>query len=364
MSHLKIIPKFAASVLAVALTVSGTLGAEPTTALKTPSIAVNLPDKHNTPDGMTLDGKGNIILSCPNFNTNKEDNEQPAWIMKITPRDKLEKYFKMPVHPETGKACPLGIAFGSDGNLYVADCQAIGGATQHKSRLLKVTVRDGKPVKCESVVEGFVFANAVACHGDSVYVTETNLEPEPGEAPVASGVYRFTISELDGKKPIQLAKNGEDPHLVFRLSTRNEQWKVGANGLGFAPDGTMYVCNFGDAQLIAVKLDSAGGVVFQKVVAEGDPMKSTDGLKVDPRTGLVYIADFLGNAVHCVDPKSGDVKVIAQNGLTDGSGGLLDKCSEVCLRGNRLYVANIDLNLDGNTFDKPYTISVIDLDED
>ena len=91
-------------------------------------------------------------------------------------------------------------------------------------------------------------------------------------------------------------------------------------------------------------------------------MKSADGLKVDPKTGLVYIADFLGNAVHCVDPKTGKITVIAKNGLTDGSNGALDKCSEVCLRGNRLYVANIDLSLDGNTYDKPHTISVIELD--
>jgi sugar lactone lactonase YvrE len=149
--------------------------------------------------------------------------------------------------------------------------------------------------------------------------------------------------------------------VVCRFATKNKEWAIGANGLGFAEDGTMYVCNFGDAQLIAVKFDKQGGVKSQKVVAEGDPMKSTDGLKVCPKTGLVYIADFLGNAVHSVCPKTGKVTVIAKNGLTDGKNGELDKCSEVCLRGNRIYVANIDLNLDGNTFDKPYTISVIDL---
>lgn len=326
-----------------------------------PKIGVELPEAHNTPDGMTLDSEGNIILSCPNFNTNKEGNEQPAWLMKITPEDKLEKFFQMPVHPETGKACPLGNAFGCDGNLYVADSQGIGGDTNHKSRLLRVVMNDGKPVRCESVVEGFVLSNAVACHDGHVYVTETLLEPEPGPGPMESGVYRFKISELCGDKPIQLKPGGDDPHLVCKLVTRNEDWKVGANGMGFAKDGTMYVCNFGDAELIAVKLNKKGKVKSQEVIAKGGPMKSTDGLKVCPKTGLVYIADFLGNAVHCVCPKTGKVKTIAQNGLTDGSGGALDKCSEVCLRGNRIYVANIDLNLDGNEFDKPYTVSVIDL---
>ena len=331
--------------------------------LKTPKIAVELPEAYNTPDGMTVDPEGNIILACPNFNTNKEGNEQPAWLMKITPDDKLEKYFKMPVHPETKKACPLGIGFGSDGNLYVADSQGIGGDTHYKSRLLRVVIEDGKPVRCESVVEGFVLSNAVAGHGDCIYVTETHLEPEPGPGPMESGVYRFKISELCGKKPIRLKRGGKDCHLIMKLVTKNEEWKVGANGLGFGPDGTMYVCNFGDAALVAAKLKCCGEVASQKVVAQGGPMKSTDGLKVDPKTGAIYIADFVGNAVHRVCPKSGKVTVIAQNGLTDGSGGLLDRCSEVCLRGNRLYVANIDLPMAGNEFDKPYTVSVINLCE-
>jgi len=329
--------------------------------LKTPVIAVELPEAHNTPDGMALDSKGNILLCCPNFNTNVDDNEQPVWIMKITPKDKLKKFFRLPVHPDTGKACPLGIDFGSDGNLYVADNQAFGGATNYKSRLLRIVVEDGKPVRCETVVEGFVFANGVACRDDCVYVTETMFEPEPGDGPLESGVYRFKISEFDGRKPLRLEPGGKDPHVVLTLATNNDQWKVGANGLGFAPDGTMYVCNFGEASLIAARLDERGRVVSKRTVAAGGPMKSTDGLKVDPGSGLVYIADFLGNAVHAVCPESGDVTTIAQNGLTDGAGGLLDKCSEVCLRGNRLYVSNIDLNLDGNTFDKPYTISVIEL---
>jgi sugar lactone lactonase YvrE len=347
----------------VALLIAPSVAAEKSAKarLLTPKIGVELPVEHNTPDGMTLDSEGNIILCCPNFNTNKEGNEQPAWIMKIMPDDKLEKYFQMPVHPKTGKACPLGIAFGCDGHLYVADSQGIGGDTNYMSRLLRVVIKDGKPVKCESLVEGFVLSNAVACHDGHIYVTETHLEPKPGPGPMESGVYRFKISELCGEKPIQLKPGGKDPHLVCKLVTKNEEWKVGANGMGFAKDGTMYVCNFGDAELIAVKFSKKGKVKSQEVIAKGGPMKSTDGLKVCPKTGLVYIADFLGNAVHCVCPQSGKVKTIAQNGLSDGKNGELDKCSEVCLRGNRVYVANIDLSLDGNTFDKPYTVSVIEL---
>lgn len=330
-------------------------------ALYRTALAVELPDEHNTPDGMTLAPDGHILLACPNFNTNAKDNEQPVWIMQITPQDKLQPWFPLPVHPQTEKVCPLGIAFGADGHLYVADCQALGGNPHRVSRLLRVVVQDGKPVRCEVVVEGFVMANGVACHGDSVYVTETQFVPEPGPGPLASGVLRFRLTALNADRPLRLQPDGRDPHVVARLTTKNPAWRVGANGIGFAPDGTMYVCNFGDAELIAVRFDAQGRVASQQVLAAGGPMKSTDGLKVDPQTGVVYIADFVGNAVHAVCPRTGRVTVLAQNGPSDGRSGELDKCSEVCLRGRRLYVANIDLPLDGNTFDKPYSVSVIEL---
>ncbi len=347
------------SVLAMsALLVAGGCNGLTEQGLKTPTIGVELPPEHNTPDGMVLAADGNIMLSCPNFN----DPQYPACIMRITPEDKLEKYYELPVHPETKRACPLGIDFGSDGNLYIADSQALGGFGDYKSRLLKLTIKDGKPIKCESVVEGFAFSNAVACYGDRVYVTETTLVPEPGPGPMESAVYGFDIAELDGSKPITLKRGGRDPHVVCKITTENDEWQVGANGLGFAADGTMYIGNFGNAAIVAVKLDADGKkAVSQKVVAAGGPIKSADGLKVDQKTGLIYLADFLGNAVHRINPKNGKVWTIAQNGLTDGRDGLLDKCSEVCLRGSRVYVSNIDLSFDGNQFDKPYTISVIDL---
>ena len=321
--------------------------------LKEPSYAVDLTEKYNTPDGMTVDADGNILLSCPNFNNDKEG----AKILKIDKDDKITEVVTLPVHPDTKKPSgPLGVAIGADGNLYVADNQSFT-TNDYKSRLLRVVMKDGKAEKVEVVVTGLIMANAVACRGDCVYVVESKFDTT--SSPMRSGVYRFQISELKGDAPIKLLPGGNDTHVFARIITKNPDW-VGANGMAFDA-GHMYVCNFGDAKLHQFLLDRQGHIVASKVLAEDAGMKSCDGMCIDPATGDIYIADFLANAVHKVDPKTGEVATVARNGNTDGTGGLLDRPSEPCVRGTKLYVANIDLPLAGNEFDKPHTLSVFDL---
>ena len=330
----------------------------PPGGLKKPAIAVNLPEKYNTPDGMTVDKDNNILLSVPNFN----DPNYPAKILRISPDDGISEVVTLPKHPETGAYCgPLGVAVGADGNLYVADNQAFG-TDEHKSRLLRITMKGGKGVKVEAVVTGLIMANGVCCRGDRVYVCETMLDKSV--YPLPSGVYSFKLSELKGSKPIALKPGGDERYLVMEFTTRNKEWQVGANGIGFGLDGSLFVCNFGDAQLIRAKLNADGSkAVSQEVFAEKSGMLCCDGLSVCPKTGNVFIADFLGNALHCVCAKTGKVTTLAKNGNTDGAGGLLDRPSEPCVRGKRVYVANIDLPLAGNTYDKPHTVSVVDLDD-
>ncbi|MCP4374920.1 MAG: hypothetical protein GY794_01870 [bacterium] len=342
--------------LLVALTATMLLAGCATT-IGNPKIAVNLPAKRNSPDGMVLGKDGNMYLSTFNFG----DKTVPGAIMYIDKNDKLHKFINLPSLASTGRSCPLGIDFGADGNLYVADAQAIVGAKGAISRLLKVTIKNGKAVKCESVVEGFNFSNAVACNGKSVFVTETSLGIKDDSGVHHSGVYRFDLSELNGAKPIKLAAGAKDKHLIARLETRNPDWAVGANGMDFDPEGNMYVCNFGEASIIKYKMNAAGTKpVSSSVLVKGQGMLCTDGMDF-AANGMIYVADFLGNAVHQVCPKTGKVITLAKNPVSDGTGGRLDKPSETRLRGRRLYIANIDIPYDNNVVDAPYTISVVEL---
>jgi sugar lactone lactonase YvrE len=323
--------------------------------LKQPTIGVNLPEKYNTPDGMVLDADNNIFLCCPNFN----DDKYPAKLLKVAPDDKISEVFTFPVHPETRKACPLGIDLGPDGNFYVADNQAVVGAV-NKARLLRIVIKQGKAVGCEVLVTGLNQSNGVSCYGDSVYVTETSLDSEAALMP--SGVYRFRYSEFRGE-PIKLLPGGKDKHLIATIYTDNPDWPVGANGLTFDSEGNMYVANFGEAGIVKFTFDKSGKVASQEVLVQGRGIESADGMKFDPKTNAIYVADFVGNAIHKVDVKTGKVTTIAKNANNSGGvGGLLDRPSEVCFRDNKIYVSNIDLPGNGNVYDKPHTLSVIELD--
>lgn len=331
--------------------------------LKTPTVAIDLTAAgYDTPDGMVNDpSDGSVILSMLNL----QNKSKPAQLLRIKCVDgkfTVSEITNLPACPASGKeAAPLGVAIGTDGNLYVADNQTFEEQEKNNiSRLLRVVMKDGAAVKVEVVATGFQMSNAVSSRGDYIYVTETMIDK--GTWPLTSGVFRFAISELKADAPIAIKTDGTDEHIIAKLTTFNPVWAVGANGMGFGPCGCLYVCNFGDAELLRFNLDpKTGKAIRRTVVAQLDGIQSTDGMKVCEKTGNVYIADFLGNAVHKVCPKTGKVTTLARNEIGDGAGGALDKPSEVCLFGNKLLVSNIDLNLHGNTSDAPQTISVIDL---
>lgn len=346
----------------------------------TSRLLVTLPDYCPTPDGMAVDSAGNLIVACPNF----ADPTQPACLIKIDAQLHVSKWFEMPVMAETGRACPMGIAFGPDGDLYVCDNQnwATGNGIDgelNQGRVLCVHIQDGRPVSTTVVASGLSHPNGVRVRGDRLYVTVSMLPKiKRADGLLVSGVYCFGL----GDRLVKVTNTLADPHLLFTIVTRNRDCQYGADGLAFDSQGNLLVGNFGDGALHKITFDDQGKVTREQVFVQTDfqvpmsdqefaakmtraAMRTTDGICIDERDN-VYVADFSNNAVCRVDP-SGSITVLAQSPDCDGSQGGLDQPGEPIWWNGKLVVTCFDVvtgpDKVNTRHDRPYTIAFLELEE-
>lgn len=337
-----------------------------------PTLLVKLPDTANTPDGMTLDEKtGDIYVCCPNL----KDQKYPAVIMKIDKDDNVTKFYDFPksaLHPGSGKIGTMGLDIGPDGNLYIADNQYFWDKN-YASRIIRVNIKDGKPVSTDIVVVGTKLSNAVIWKDNYLYLSDTFFDVP--DKPGMSGIWRFSLEELNTGKPVKLDPKAfdphsigtTDPHLIATFQTFPWEHRgdtAGADGLTFDKDGNLYCGNFGDGVISKISFDAKGNVISNKILIKDKTMPSADGMFYDAKRNLIYIADSERNAVRAFTPE-GKLSTVWENGAnTTGGDGLLDQPCEVLVRGDTLYIACFDLSFPGllnQTNDKDHTISVIKL---
>ena len=339
-----------------------------------PTLLFALPDSCNTPDGMTLDEKtGDIYLCCPNL----KDQSYPAIVMKIDKNNKISKFYEFPksaLHPDSGKIGTMGLDIGPDGNLYIADNQYFW-SKDYASRLLRVNIKNGKAVSTDILVEGTKLSNAIIWRGNNIYISDTFFDVP--DKPGISGIWRFTLDELNKGKPVKLDPKAFDPHTIGATDShliatfQTFPWEhrgdtAGADGLTFDKDGNLYCGNFGDGVISKISFDAKGKVISNKILIKDKTMPSADGMFYDAKRDLIYIADSERNAVRAFTT-DGKLSTVWENGAgTTGADGLLDQPCEVLVRGDTMFVACFDLSFPGllnQTNDKFHTISIIQLEK-
>jgi len=320
--------------------------------LRKAELLVELPDYCNTPDGLALLPDNSFVLSVPNYN----DVNAGAFIMKISADNKVSKFFTPPLHPKTKATAPMGICLAPSGDLYYADNQFF--LAPQSSRVMRIVMKDGQPQEAVTAVSGMNVANAVAIKGDYVYVSETILVPE--SKPLISGIFRFKIGDegIELKTPLE-----SDPHLITTITSNHPTIGFGADGLCFDSKGNLYCGNFADGTIHKITFDEQDKVTSNTIWVKTDKMKCADGLCCDQKTDRILVADMIQNAIQMIHP-DGTVETIAMNGDTDGAEGGIDQPCEAIFRGNEVIISNMDWPFEGvvnTTWDKPYTLSVVNL---
>jgi sugar lactone lactonase YvrE len=335
--------------------------ADPSVPLKQARALVQLPDYINAADGMCLMPDNSVLISAPNIN----DQKQPPWILRLTPDNKLEKFFDPIKHPDTGKAFPFGICVDpASGDVYYADLQWFAETKPNwKSRVVHIHMKDGKPTKATVLALGLIISNAVYIRNGYLYTTDTMTIPD--SKPLVSSVFRFKLSEepLEVKKPLE-----KDPHRIGSILTHHPKIPFGSDGLTFDSRGNMYVGNFADGTVHKFEFDAQGQPKFtpdkpSPPWAKAPFMKSCDCIFYDAKSDKIYVADAQANAVQIVS-MDGSVQCLAQELTDDGANGKLDQPSEVLVRGDEVIVSNFDFPVEGGVnkhFEMPNFMSVIKL---
>ena len=295
-----------------------------------------LPDYVATPDGMTIDSSGNLILACPNY----ADQTLPGCILKIDKEKNITKWFDVPAHEDTGLASPMGIAFGPDGDLYICDNQGWPGRPEliRKGRILRVRLDGDKIVKTTVVAKNMEHPNGMRIRDGFIYVTQSSLElVKHPSGKLVSCVYRFRLDDEN----IDITNTLDDKNILVTFVTENPEDQYGVDGIEFDREGNLLVGNFGDGAVYKVTFNDDLSVRSNEIWAQDkENLESTDGMIMD-EDGNLYIADFCKNAIVKILP-DGTVTRLAQNGDTDGLDGGLDQPGEPIIWDGKLIVSCFD----------------------
>ena len=312
-----------------------------------PTLFADLGETCPTPDGLAIDKAGNLFLSVPNSSSFEKYGSK---ILTFDEHNKPIVWFdKLPLHPITKKVHPMGIEFGEDGNLYIADNQNFAGDPEG-SRILRVIVENGHPTKAEVLVEGIGFSNGIRLYKGYVYLTDFKFKN--GEE---SGIYSFKLSELNEGKIVLDDTNRQN----YLLGT----FPVGIDGIALDNEGNLYAGNYFTGRITKFEFNSSREVKSRKIIVDSDQFNCADGMFYDETRNSIFLANLPDNSVYQLDLNTKTLNLLWTNGNADGSTGLLDHPCETIVYDNKLIIVNYDtfVGPKNSEIDDHNTLSQIEL---
>ena len=332
--------------------------------MQTSKLFTLLPEEWvSTPDGMTIDKHGNLILSCPNF----ANMDQRSCVLKITPDKQITKWFDVPLNPATNEARTMGLEFGPDGDLYMVDNPGWTGRPDliRTGRILRIRVNDeGEIEYCKVVADGMEHPNGLRIKGDCIYVTQSTLELVKTESgKLMSCVYCFHLDDEN----IHCTNTLADENILCTFITENPKCQYGVDGIVFDREGRLIIGNFGDGSVWRLYLSEKGDKMIDKELWCCDPenLLTTDGMTIDEH-GNIYVADFSANAIGKISP-DGKITRIAQSPDCTGWEGGLDEPGEPCVWNGKIVISCFDLVVDdqkvNTAHEIPATMAMLEIEE-
>lgn len=329
--------------------------------MQTSRLFTLLPEEYvSTPDGMAIDGDGNLIVACPNF----ADMDMPSCVLKIDKERNIRKWFDVPKNAYTGEARAMGIEFGPDGDLYMVDNPGWTNRPDlvYTGRILRLRLNDEGVVKCTVMADNMEHPNGLRVRDGYVYVTQSCMARQKTDSgKLMSCVYRFPL-DAEG---IHCTNTLADPDILLTFITENPNCQYGVDGIVFDHDGSLYIGNFGDGAVHKITFHP-DGTVKENVLWAKDPdnLKSTDGMTIDAY-GNIYVADFSANAIARITPE-GRVSRIACSPDSDGFHGELDEPGEPCVWDGHIIVSCFDLVTDedkvNTAHEMPATMAMLEIE--
>ena len=174
-----------------------------------PKLFAMFGDNLHVLDGLTQHKNGDIYMSVPNY----IDKRYAPVIMKRTAKGEWSIFVQALLNEKTGRAGPMGIELGPDGNLYYCDNQYFFDK-DYQSRIMRVVIGvGGQPVRIEPVIERIKLANAIRFYKNELIFSDTQSDlPNANHG----AVYRVPMSAFK-EKPVQLLNKDQmekDPYCL------------------------------------------------------------------------------------------------------------------------------------------------------